>query len=61
MLINASQTEGMVSRSKGYTQRIISKYNGYGNRLLVSGLLLFHLLWQRWNLLLSNVILLILW
>jgi hypothetical protein len=61
MLINASQTEGMVSRSKGYTQHIISKYHGYRNSLLVSGLLLFHLLWQRWNLLLINLILLISW
>lgn len=60
-MINTSQAEGMVSRSKGYTQHIISKYNGYGNRLLVSGLLLFHLLWERWDLLLSNLILLILW
>jgi hypothetical protein len=61
MLINASQTEGMVSSSKEYTQHIISKYNGYGNSLLISELLLFHFLWHRWNLLLNNLILLILW
>jgi hypothetical protein len=33
MMVNCSQTEGMVSRTKGYTQHIIPKYFGYWKRL----------------------------